>query len=215
MLMTETIVLVADTSDHIRTMISRALTSQPAIKLVVTAQNNTEAEKQTAQLFPNIIWLEMSIGQSDGIAEIYRLKKLSPASRILAIADEEDEQQAFAAIMAGAQGYRSKKDIGPDEIISIIKMLLHGEFVLHPALLIRLMQRLRATALGGSEHISGSDALQFSREFNALAQLTAREREIFQLISQGYRDRDIARSLHISKKTVLKHVQNIMSKLGI
>jgi DNA-binding NarL/FixJ family response regulator len=50
----------------------------------------------------------MNSGHSDGIAEIRRLKKLSPASRIMAIADEQDEQEAFAAIMAGAQGYRSK-----------------------------------------------------------------------------------------------------------
>lgn len=206
MLVTNITVLVVDAHAHIRAAVNRALTSQPAIKLVVTAQDYTEAEKQTAQLLPDIIFLEMNIGRSDGIAEIHRLKKLSPASRIMAIADEEDEQEAFAAIIAGAQGYRSTQDIDPDEILSRIQMLCRDEFVLRPRLLIRLMQRLRAVVLGGSENASGSRRLQFGKEFNELAQLTAREREILQLISKGYCDRDIAKRLHISEKTVQKHV---------
>jgi DNA-binding NarL/FixJ family response regulator len=108
MIITDMTVLVVDVHGLVRTTISQGLTSQPAIKLVITTQNYAEAEKQTEQLSPDIIWLEMYSGHSDGIAEIRRLKKLSPASRIMAIADEQDEQEAFAAIMAGAQGYRSK-----------------------------------------------------------------------------------------------------------
>lgn len=215
MQMSKLTVLVVDARAHIRTAISQALTSQPTIQLVVTAQDYAEAEKQTAQVFPDIIWLEMNIGHADGIAQIRRLKKLSPASRILAIADEEDEQEAFAAIIAGAQGYRSTQDLAPDEIISRIQMLCRDEFVLRPTLLMRLMQRLRATVLWGSANASGSRALHFRQQFNELAQLTAREREILQLISQGYRDRDIARSLHIAEKTVQKHVQRILRKLGV
>lgn len=215
MIITGMTVLVVDIHSLVRATISQVLTSQPAIKLVITAQNYAEAEKQTAQLFPDIIWLEMNIGHSDDIAEIRRLKKLSPASRIVAIADEKDEQEAFAAIMAGAQGYRSKQDIDPDEIVSMIQRLCHDEFVLSPGLLTRLMQRLRAAALPlwGSQNQFVNHPLVRSTKFDGLADLTTREREILQLISQGVRDRDIAKRLHISEKTVQKHVQSILSKL--
>ena len=94
MIITDMTVLVVDVHGLVRTTISQGLTSQPAIKLVITTQNYAEAEKQTEQLSPDIIWLEMNSGHSDGIAEIRRLKKLSPASRIMAIADEQDEQEA-------------------------------------------------------------------------------------------------------------------------
>ena len=215
MRMTKITVLVADARAHIRTAISQALSSQPATKLVVTAQDYAEAEQQAARLFPDIIWLEMNAGYPDGIAEIRRLKKISPASRIMAIADEEDEQEAFAAILAGAQGYCSTQDLDPDEIVSRVQMLCRDEFVLRPILLMRLMQRLRAAALWGSEKAPASRTPQISQEFSGLARLTAREREILELISQGHCDRDIARSLHISEKAVQKHVQSIMRKLGV
>jgi len=161
--------------------------------------------------------LDMHIARSDSIAEIRRLRKLSPDSRIMALADVEDEQEAFAAIMAGAQGYRSKQDVDPSEVMAMIRMICCGEFVLRPALLTRLMQRLRAAAmpLWGSENGPGYRTLLRNMEFNGLAQLTTREREVLQLISQGHRDRDIAEGLGISEKTVQKHVQSILSKLGV
>jgi len=208
-------VLVVDDHALVRAAISQVLTSQPEVKLVITVQNYTEAEEQATKLSPDVIWLDMHIVHGNSIAEIRRLRQLSPDSRILALDDVEDEQEAFAVIMAGAQGYRSKQDVDPDEIMPMILMLCHDEFVLSPELLRRSMQRLRSVALWGSENASGSRTLQFSVQFKELARLTTREREIAQLISQGYGDRAIAKSLHISEKTVQKHVQRILHKLGI
>src|SRR5437764_13190657 len=106
--------------------------------------------------------------------------------------------------MAGAQGYWSKQDVDPDNIMTLIYSLCRGEFVLRPELLTRLVQRLRAAAmpLWGSESASSNRILLRTGEFKQLVRLTTREREVLQLISQGYRDRDIAEGLHISEKTV-------------
>jgi len=207
-------VLVVDDHALVRAAISQALASQPEIKCAILVQDYAGAEIQAAKLHPDIIWLDMHIARSDSIAEIHRLRKLSPTSRIIALDDEEDEQQAFAAIMTGAQGYRSKQDVDPSEIMTMIHMICHDEFVLRPALVTRLVERLRAAALPlwGSENRSGYRLLHDTDK--RLEQLTAREREILQLISQGYRDRDIARGLHISEKTVQKHVQSVLTKLG-
>ena len=211
-------VLVVDDHALVRAAISQVLTSQPEIKLVVTVQNYTEAEEQSTKLSPDVIWLDMHIVQGNGVAAIRRLRQLTPDSRILALDDVEDEQEAFAVIMAGAQGYRSKQDVDPGDIMTMIHMICRGEFVLRPALLTRLMQRLRNAALPlwGSENGSPYPyrALLGNTKFNGISQLTTREREILQLISQGYRDRGIAEGLHISEKTVQKHVQSILSKLG-
>jgi len=209
-------VLIVDDHALVRAAISQVLTPRPEVKLVVTAQNYTDAEAHTAKLYPDVIWLDLHIARSNGIAEICRLRKLAPATRIIALADEEEEQEAFAAIMAGAQGYYSKQDVDPDDILAMIHAVHRGEFVLRPELLTCLMQRLRAAAmpLWGSENGSGSRAILRNAEFNGFTQLTTREREILQLISQGYRDREIAEGLHISEKTVQKHVQSILNKLG-
>ncbi len=211
------IVLIVDDHALVRSAVSQVLTSQPEVERIVMAQNYAEAEAQAAQLHPEIIWLDLHMEHADSYAEIERLKELSPTSRIMALADVEDEQEAFAAIMVGAQGYRSKQDLDLDEIMSMIQMLCRDEFVLRPTLLTHLMQRLRAAALPlwGSEKGAGRHPFLRTAVSTGLAQLTTREREILQLISQGYRDRQIARGLHISEKTVQKHVQTILSKLGV
>ncbi len=216
LLILPTTVLVVDDHALIRAAIGQVLSSQPEINLVTTVQDYAEAEEQAAKLYPDVILLDMHIAHCDGIAEIRNLRKISPASRIMALADVENEQEAFAAIMTGAQGYRSKQDVDLGDIMTIIHMICRGEFVLRPGLVTRLMERLRVAAmpLWGLENGGGSRALLRNKEFDALAQLTTREREVLQLISQGYRDRDIAEGLHISEKTVQKHVQSILSKLG-
>jgi DNA-binding NarL/FixJ family response regulator len=210
-------VLIVDDHALIRSAMNQLLTSQPEVERIALAHNYAEAEAQAAQLCPDIIWLDLHIGHLTGIGEIARLRKLAPASHILALADVEDEQEAFATIMAGAQGYCSKQDMNPGEIMPMIHMLCRGEFVLYPRLLMRVMQRLRAAALPrwGSENGAGRHPSVRLAAFTGLAELTTREREILQSISQGYRDRDIAQGLHISEKTVQKHVQSILSKLGV
>jgi DNA-binding NarL/FixJ family response regulator len=209
-------VLVVDDHALVRAAISQVLASQIEIELVISAQNYAEAEAQAAKRSPDIICLDMQVACSDSIAEIYRLRRLSPKSRIIAFSDVEDEQEGFAAIMAGAQGYWSKQDVDTDNIMTLIHSLCRGEFVLRPELLTRLMQRLRAAAmpLWGAESASGNRVLLGVGECKRLARLTTRECEVLQLISQGCRDRDIAAGLHISEKTVQKHVQSILSKLG-
>src|SRR5438105_10737640 len=140
-------ILIVDDHALVRSALSQVLTSQPEVERIVMAADYVEAERQTAQLHPEIIWLDLHIAHADSRAEIGRLRQLALACRIMALTDVEDEQEAFAAIMAGALGYRSKQDLDPGEIIPIIQMLCCDTFVLRPALLARLLQRLRAAAL--------------------------------------------------------------------
>jgi DNA-binding NarL/FixJ family response regulator len=210
--------LVVDSHALVRTAISQVLAVRPEIKHIVMARTYVEAEEQSPQLRPDIIWLDMHIVHSpnDGIAEIGRLRRLSPEARIIALSDVEDEEEAFAAIMMGAQGYRSKQDVDQHELLHLIHMIYRGETVLRPNLITRVMQRLRLAAMPSwdlenrySDHVAAH-----KDEHAGLHQLTTREREVLELISQGYRDRDIARKLRISEKTVQKHVQGVLSKLG-
>jgi two-component system NarL family response regulator len=210
-------ILIVDDHALVRSAMSHVLASRPEIERTVLAHNYAEAEVKAAQLHPEIIWLDLHIAHSDSSTVIGRLRKLAPASHIMTLADVEDEREAFAAIMAGAQGYRSKEDVDPEEIMSIIQKLCRDEFVLRPTLLARLMQRLRMAVLPlwGSEQGTARHPFERTTTLDGLAELTVRERQILQSISQGYRDREIAQGLHISEKTVQKHVQSILSKLGV
>ncbi len=122
----EELITVMIVDDHvlIRQAISHILSSQSVIGRVVTAQDYIEAREQAAKVQPDIIWLDMRISCSNSITEIGRLRKVSPASHIIVLTDLEDEQEAFAAIMAGAQGYRSKQDLDEDEVMAAINMII-------------------------------------------------------------------------------------------
>jgi DNA-binding NarL/FixJ family response regulator len=148
-------VLIVDDHALIRSAIGQVLASQSEIEHIIMARNYADAEEQAAQLHPDIIWLDLHIAHFDSSAEIGRLKKLSPASRIIALADVEDEREAFAAIMAGAHGYCSKQDVHQDEIMPMIRELYRNEFVLCPKLVMPLIRRLRAAALPLWEAESG------------------------------------------------------------
>ncbi len=210
-------VLVIDDHRLVRAALAQVLRAQPTVKQFAVARDYNEGESQAAKLTPDIIWFDMHITRTNSIREIYSLKKISPTSHIIALTDVEDEQEAFEAIMAGVQGYLSKQDVDPEEIMNIIQMIYRGEFVLRPLLLTRLLHRLRIAALPmwRTESRDGKHISQSKVDTNGLALLTAREREVLQLIIQGQRDRMIAEQLHIAEKTVQKHVQGILNKLGV
>lgn len=210
-------VLVVDAHALVSSVIAQLLATQEEIKRIATARNYIQARECTAELRPEIIWLDIHIGNANGLQEIQRLKRLAPTARIMTLTDLENEQEALEVIMAGAQGYRSQEDIEPDDILTIISMLRRSEYVLSPGLLARLIQRLRdmALPLWASENKANAQVLLRQAGRNDLAQLTDREREVLRLISQGSRDRDVAQGLGITEQTVQKHVQNILSKLGV
>src|SRR5260370_7718302 len=126
------IVMVVDDHPLIRSAFGQALTPQPEVKLVVTVHDYTEAEAQVAQLQPDTIWLDMHIAHGDGIAEIHRLRKLYPGSRVIALADVADEQEPFAAIMTDPPARTSHTDGDPAELISIAPRPLPCGFLLLP-----------------------------------------------------------------------------------
>src|SRR5258708_20135633 len=126
------IVMVVDDHPLIRSAFGQALTPQPEVKLVVTVHDYTEAEAQVAQLQPDTIWLDMHIAHGDGIAEIHRLRKLYPGSRVIALADVEDEQEAFAAIMAGRAGHLLQQQRGPSGALPLAPITLRPSFLSSP-----------------------------------------------------------------------------------
>ncbi len=166
-------VLVVDDHALVREAIHRALNSLPEVKLVVSVSNYQEAEMQATRLHPEIIWLDMHIAaHGNSIAEIPRLRKLSPEARIIVLADFEDKQEAFAAIMAGAHGYRSKEEVDPDEVVAMLRMVCRNELALRPAMITHLMQRLRSAALPlwGAEQGSGHRAHQYMLESHGITE---------------------------------------------
>ncbi len=150
------------------------------------------------QSSPDVVLLDVRMPVMDGVAAAPPLAALA---RVMMLTYTEDEHQVIAAIRAGASGYLVHGQFDADELVTRIRQLAAGETVLSPAVVGTVFEALRRTP-GSPEESDGP------------ASLTAREREIMNLIAQGLTNGQIAERFVLSEKTVKNHVNRIYAKLG-
>jgi two-component system response regulator NreC len=156
--------------------------------------------------------MDISMPDMDGLQATRRLRRLCPATHILALTIHDDKHYFMEMMAAGASGYLTKH-AAPDELIAAIHAVARGELYLQPALarwLIEDYQRLVDGKPEAAQH-PGS-ALPGSRGLNVL---TARERQVLELIAQGLSNQDIGRQLGLSCKTIGRHRERIMNRLDL
>src|SRR6185312_9901382 len=155
------------------------------------------AEAQRVQ--PDVILMDITMPEVNGIEATFQVKKLLPETRVLVLTMHENEEYLFQVLRAGASGY-ILKEAADTELISAIRSVHAGRFYLSPpaqAMMVGdYMQRVRA----GEERDSYSGL---------------REREILKLVAEGYTNNQIGEQLFISPKTVDTHRTHVMDKLNL
>ncbi|MEW6670337.1 MAG: response regulator transcription factor [Thermodesulfobacteriota bacterium] len=194
-------VVIADDHTIVRKGLCALLVGQDDIDVVGEAENGREALKQVEKLMPDVVLLDISMPGLNGLETTRQLKKKFPKLRILILTMHDNEEYIFETLRAGASGYLVKRS-APNELISAIKAVCRGDSFLSPSISRRVIETY---VRGGSREDSDE----------AYNKLTAREREILQLIAEGRLNREIAEMLHISIKTVETHRAHIVEKLHI
>jgi DNA-binding NarL/FixJ family response regulator len=187
-------ILVVDDHPIVRDGLVTVLEDQADLHVVGAAGTAEEAVALAARLQPDVVLLDLELPGMDGVAAIPRLLEDAPAVRVLVFTAYDTDEQVFGAIQAGATGYVLK---GADvaEIVRAIRNVHDGGSHLAP--------RVAARVLGAV----GAPRRSPTR-------LTAREREVLQLLAQGLATKQIARSLGVTERTVKFHVASIFAKLG-
>lgn len=193
-------VLLADDHTIVRQGLRR-LVEEQAIEVVGEAEDGADALAKTLELKPDVVIMDISMPLMRGIEAMRRIKREAPGTKIIILTIHGEENYLFEALDAGADGYVVK---GADVAILMqaIEKVLAGEFFLSPEIPPAALEHYRAV-VG-----SGKRSEKFGR-------LTLREREILQLIAEGFTSREIAEKKFISVKTVENHRANIMNKLNI
>ncbi len=192
-------VLIADDHAIVRAGLRALLKSEPTLELVGEASSGYEAIELVSQTQPDILVLDLSMPDLDGIAVTKKIKPQFPNLRILILTVHEDEALLREAMKAGASGYILKR-AAEAELISAIQIILRGDLYVDPSMVRSLL----------SDTIKPSSAHRESIE-----PLTAREKEVLKLIVQGYTNRQIGEELNISVRTVEGHRANLSEKLGL
>ncbi len=191
-------VLLVDDHQVVRRGLRTFLEVQPDIEVVGEAGDGAEGIRQATELSPDVILMDVKMPGVDGIAALRELRDRGSRARVLIVTSFTEQRTVVPALRAGAAGY-VYKDIDPDALAGAIRSVHAGHVLLQPEVADALLAREETGGTGPGRGTS----------------LTDREREVLALIADGRSNREIARALVLSEKTVKTHVSNVLMKLDV
>lgn len=193
-------IVLADDHKIVREGIRLLINSQTDMEVVGEAGDGEAAIARVAELMPDIVVMDISMPELNGLMATKRLKRISPQIKILTLTRHTDDGYVQQLIQAGVTGYVLKQS-APAELLNAIRVVGAGKSYLDPTLTEKVMGGYvrQATALAGASKVVISD----------------RESDVIRLIAWGHSNKDIAVRMEISVKTVEAHKANAMRKLGI
>jgi DNA-binding NarL/FixJ family response regulator len=193
-------ILIADDHAVLRTGLRMLTGSQRDLEVVGEASDSDEAVRKAATLRPDVALVDITMPGSGGIKAIERIRQAAPATRVLVLTMHDVPAYLRAALAAGATGYVVKRAADSD-LLAAIRGVHTGRTVLDPSLSARVVQ-------GGLRRRGPASP-------TAAALLSQREREVLELVAQGYTNQQIADHLGLSVKTVETYRARLVEKLGL
>jgi len=199
-------VALVDDQLLVRSGFRMLINSQPDLEVVAEAANGREAIASPALAHADVLLMDVRMPEMDGIETTRRLLQGGTASgpRIIVLTTFDLDEYALAAIQAGASGFLLK-DAPPEELLEAIRTVYRGDAVIAPSTTRRLLDHVAPMLRRLPPDTSAHE--------EAVASLTAREREVFELIALGKSNPEIAAGLFLSEATVKTHVGRILAKL--
>ena len=194
--------LLVDDDTLLRSALAKLIRLWRKDALVAEASDGLEALEKARKLRPQIVLMDIRMPRCDGIEATRRIKAELPETKVIMLTVSDEEENLFEAISSGAHGYLLK-NMRPDELFEQLAGVLEGEAVIAAPLAQRILdafvqQAHRTAELGQSA-----------------AELSPREREVLELVSQGGTNKEIADGLFISIGTVKNHIHSILEKLHL
>lgn len=207
-------ILLVDDHSLFRSGIRSLLRRHPEFDIVGEAGDGMEGVKRAAQLKPDVVLLDLHMPGLSGREAAQLISRETPDSHVLMLTVSEEAEDLLETLRAGACGYLLK-NIETDTLVSAIRTAAHGESVVSPRMMGKLLGGLRgAPAEPSAERAGGRPATPTLRG-EGPERLTPREREILGFIARGGSNKEIARELDLAESTVKIHVQNTLRKLGL
>jgi DNA-binding NarL/FixJ family response regulator len=196
-------IVVVDDHAIMRDGVSAILNQEADLEVVGNAQDGKAAVMTVRSTTPDVVIMDLSMPKTDGVTAIENLKREFPEIRIVVLTFHKEDVHIHSALEAGADAYVLKDD-GRGELLSAIRNAAAGKSYLSPG----VCGRVIAGYVGGPSPAQRASSVSWNI-------LTAREREVLKLIAEGYKTREIADYLSLSKKTIEKHRGNLMRKLDL
>ena len=201
-------ILIVDDHALFRVGMANILGREKDFEVIGEADSSRSAIEAAETMNPDVILMDASLPSPGGIETTQRIRRELPATAIVVMAAEVDEEELFASIKAGAAAF-AVKDISPDDLVHVVRRVSSGEFLINdqvfskPAVASRVLKEFRELAVYGQEAQP------------IFAPLSPREVEILDNIAQGMTNKQVAYALSISEQTVKNHMSSILRKLSV
>nr|WP_172839136.1 response regulator transcription factor [Thermanaeromonas toyohensis] len=191
-------VLIVDDHEVVRLGLSTLLSRQQELEIVGEAGTAREAVEKARLLLPHVVIMDIRMPDKSGIEACREIREIDPQIKVIMLTSYADEEALFASILAGASGY-VLKEIGCRALVEAIITVGRGGSLLDPAVTGKVLDKMRALAKGTVSH----------------ERLNEQEKKILALIGEGKTNREIAKELYLSEKTVRNYVSSILAKLNL
>lgn len=191
-------VMIVDDHAVVREGLRTYLELEDRLEIVGEAANGREAADKAKALRPDVVLMDLLMPEMDGISATKQIKEALPDTKVIVLTSFQDDEHIMPAIEAGATGYLLK-DVSAPELVKAIEGAYEGQAQLHPEVARKLMEQVR----------------QPRRRQEPGEDLTPRERDVLRLIASGMSNKEIARELVMTERTVKGHVSNILGKLNL
>ena len=196
-------IVIAENHSLYREGIRRILNEEKCLEIVGEANNGFQAIDVISNLKPDVAILDINLAKLDGVQLIPIIKQKSPGTKALFLTSSEDEAKILKALQAGAKGYLSK-DTSTSSLIKAIKVVHKDQ--------LWVQRKLVARFFNGDFN---DDLDRDSQQKNTKEILTAREKEVLHQLMKGSTNKEIAKALFISEKTVKSHLNKIFRELNV
>lgn len=183
-------VLVVDDHALLRTGVANIINQEPDLRVIAEAGNGVEAIQAFDRHRPDVTLLDLRMPVMEGVEAVRRIRELDPRARVIVLTTYDTDDEIASALKAGAKAY-VLKDISADQLVSCIRKVLAGQTYLAPAAAAKLAEGVTRV------------------------QLTPREMATLRLMADGKSNKEIARELSISERTVKTHLGHLFEKLGV
>lgn len=198
-------VLIVDDHQVVREGLSSILKTKDNIDVVGLAVNGRDAVEKARKLVPDVVLMDISMPEMDGVEATLQIKKENPQTGIVILTMYAEEEYIFDLVRAGVGGYLLK-DADSAQIASAIRAITKGEAVIHPVIASKILSEFARLSANETKTRKGT-----ASEHN----LSDRELTVLGLVANGRTNKEIAVTLTISEKTVKNHIRNIFRKLNV